>query len=174
MRYSIDIQKTELYNYITCPPKIVSKHNGVIPQKLNKKTSPRPHFGALELIITIPSGTSCQHPSLHIKKIRIASSGGMERFFKASKVGVGIPQWSPLIRTTPSSSEKPMAEGRRSSSVIPAVHTHLRLRIFESTKLLEEILKLKTLNCWTYISTIVILRILDENTPGSKSLPPIS
>lgn len=62
--------------------------------------------------IRYPSFTSHQ-------EIRVASSGGMERFFKASKVGVGIPQWSPLIRTTPSSSEKPMAEGR--SSVIRVV-----------------------------------------------------
>ena len=34
-----------------------------------------------------------------------ASSGGIDRFLSASKVGVGRPQWSALIRTMPSSSE---------------------------------------------------------------------
>lgn len=80
-------------------------------QKLKTKTSP----SLFEHIITIPLGGKIPR-HLFFGVPGVASSGGMERFFKASKVGVGIPQWSPLIRTTPSSSEKPMAkvEGLRS------------------------------------------------------------
>ena len=108
LRYSIDIQKTQSYN-MPHPKLYPNNCWRDSKKKLNKKTSPLPHFGAFELIITIPLGVKIPR-HLFFGVPGVASSGGMERFFKASKVGVGIPQWSPLIRTTPSSSEKPMAK----------------------------------------------------------------